>query len=95
MTRGMRSALIGISNTNVTDVAPPYGTSTFTARNSLHTEDCTGGYQKFVTQGLNDDYLPLWLQEGGVNTYYVGKFTNGHTIHNYQDPAARGWTGTK
>lgn len=62
---------------------------------SENAEAHVGGYQKFISQGLNDDYLPLWLQEGGVNTYYVGKFTNGHTIQNYQSPAARGWTGSK
>ena len=33
----------------------------------------SGGYPKFISEGLNDDYLPIWLQEGGVNTYYVGK----------------------
>ncbi|KAJ6151757.1 hypothetical protein N7470_006885 [Penicillium chermesinum] len=53
-----------------------------------------GGYPKFITQGLNDDYLPLWLQEGGVNTYYVGKFANGHSVTNYLDPPAAGWTGS-
>lgn len=56
---------------------------------------CIGGYPKFITQGLNNDYLPLWLQEGGVNTYYVGKFLNGHATHNYRDPVAPGWTSSK
>ncbi|CAL5874789.1 uncharacterized protein PFLUO_LOCUS9091 [Penicillium psychrofluorescens] len=53
-----------------------------------------GGYPKFITQGLNNDYLPLWLQEGGVNTYYVGKFLNAHSTHNYRDPMAPGWTSS-
>ncbi len=54
-----------------------------------------GAYSKFVSQGLNDDYLPLWLRDGGINTYYVGKFSNGHSIDNYKDPQARGWTESK
>ena len=32
-----------------------------------------GGYPKFVSQGFNDAYLPIWLQEAGYNTYYTGK----------------------
>jgi len=32
-----------------------------------------GGYPKFVKEGLNEDWLPVWLQEAGYNTYYVGK----------------------
>ena len=54
-----------------------------------------GAYPKFVAEGLNDDYLPLWLQDGGIATYYVGKFLNGHNIHNYKDPEVRGWTSSK
>ena len=27
-----------------------------------------GGYPKFLSQGFNDDYLPLWLQDAGYNT---------------------------
>lgn len=51
-----------------------------------------GGYPKFVSQGLNDDYLPLWLQEAGYNTYYTGKLMNNLGIHTYQSPPPRGWT---
>ena len=54
-----------------------------------------GGYPKFITQGLNDDYLPIWLQEGGINTYYVGKFSNGHTRNNYDKPFAKGWNNSE
>ncbi|KAI4598774.1 hypothetical protein KJ359_002666 [Pestalotiopsis sp. 9143b] len=28
-----------------------------------------GGYTKFISQGLNDNYLPVWLQEAGYNTF--------------------------
>ncbi|QGI86252.1 hypothetical protein CEK25_012981 [Fusarium fujikuroi] len=53
-----------------------------------------GGFPKFVSQGLNDNYLPVWLKEAGYNTYYTGKLFNAHTIHNYNSPYPAGWTGT-
>jgi N-acetylglucosamine-6-sulfatase len=53
-----------------------------------------GGYNKFVKQGLNDNYLPVWLQEAGYATYYVGKLFNYQTIANYFKPFAKGWTGS-
>ncbi|KAF5018970.1 hypothetical protein F66182_9033 [Fusarium sp. NRRL 66182] len=53
-----------------------------------------GGYPKFVAQGLNENYLPVWLQEAGYNTYYTGKLFNAHTIDNYNSPFPAGWTGT-
>ncbi|CAI6341932.1 unnamed protein product [Periconia digitata] len=64
-------------NTNVTDVAPPYG-----------------GYPKFISQGLNDNYLPVWLQEAGYNTYYTGKLMNAHSTANWNNPFPKGWNGT-
>ncbi|KAF5672808.1 arylsulfatase [Fusarium circinatum] len=53
-----------------------------------------GGFPKFVSQGLNENYLPVWLKEAGYNTYYTGKLFNAHTIHNYNSPYPAGWTGT-
>lgn len=53
-----------------------------------------GGYPKFVSQGLNKNYLPVWLQQAGYNTYYTGKLFNAHTIYNYFDPYPAGFTGT-
>ncbi|KAK4086058.1 hypothetical protein Purlil1_9587 [Purpureocillium lilacinum] len=53
-----------------------------------------GAYDKFVRQGLNNDYLPLWLQDAGISIYYVGKLMNGLTIDNYRSPPPRGWTGS-
>ncbi|KAF3765633.1 hypothetical protein M406DRAFT_88476 [Cryphonectria parasitica EP155] len=53
-----------------------------------------GGYPKFVSQGLNSNYLPVWLQEAGYNTYYTGKLFNSHTIANYDSPYPAGWTAT-
>ncbi|KFY03339.1 hypothetical protein O988_01570 [Pseudogymnoascus sp. VKM F-3808] len=54
-----------------------------------------GGYPKFVSQGLNKNYLPIWLQEAGYNTYYTGKLFNAHTIFNYFAPFPAGFTGTE
>ncbi|KAI0376672.1 Arylsulphatase [Hypomontagnella monticulosa] len=53
-----------------------------------------GGYPKFVSQGLNDKYLPVWLQEAGYRTYYTGKLFNAHTVNNYDSPHAAGWTAS-
>ncbi|KAE8358950.1 Arylsulphatase [Aspergillus caelatus] len=53
-----------------------------------------GGYPKFIQEGHNEDYLPVWLQESGYNTYYTGKFLNAHTTSNYDNPFPKGWNGT-
>lgn len=53
-----------------------------------------GGYPKFITEGWNDKYLPVWLQEAGYNTYYTGKLMNGHSTSTYDKPFPRGWNGT-
>ncbi|KAI0123938.1 arylsulfatase-like protein [Xylariales sp. AK1849] len=53
-----------------------------------------GGYPKFLSQGLNDKYLPIWLQEAGYNTYYTGKLFNAHSVGNYDSPHAAGWTSS-
>ncbi|CAG1962728.1 unnamed protein product [Fusarium graminearum] len=64
---------------NVTDMIPPYG---------------KGGYPKFMSQGLNDEYLPVWLRDNGYYTYYTGKLFNAHTTENYDKPHAAGWTSS-
>jgi arylsulfatase A-like enzyme len=53
-----------------------------------------GGYPKFVAQGLNSAYVPIWLQEAGYNTYYTGKLFNAHTVHNYLSPRPAGFNGS-
>ncbi|KAI1626105.1 arylsulfatase [Exophiala viscosa] len=53
-----------------------------------------GGYPKFVSQGFNDAWLPVWLQDAGYNTYYTGKLFNAHTITNYDSPFVAGFTGS-
>ncbi|KAJ0417558.1 arylsulfatase [Aspergillus carlsbadensis] len=53
-----------------------------------------GGYPKFVSQGFNENYLPVWLQDAGYHTYYTGKLFNVHTVDNYNSPFAGGFTGS-
>lgn len=68
---------------------PPHGAL---MREVLMLICATGGYPKFVSQGLNDNYLPIWMQAEGYNTFYTGKLMNYHTILNWNDPLPRGWT---
>ncbi|KAF1922711.1 arylsulfatase precursor [Didymella exigua CBS 183.55] len=53
-----------------------------------------GGYPRFVEEGFNDDYLPVWLQKAGYNTYYTGKMMNGHSLSTYTNPRINGWNGS-
>ncbi|KAJ5156332.1 hypothetical protein N7492_009135 [Penicillium capsulatum] len=53
-----------------------------------------GGYPKFVDRGFNDNFLPVWLQEAGYDTYYTGKLFNAHTINNYNQPHVNGFNGS-
>ncbi len=62
--------------------------------NCSHLSCKPGGYPKFINQGLNEKYLPIWLQENGYLTYYTGKLFNAHTVENYNAPHAAGWTGS-
>lgn len=53
-----------------------------------------GGYPKVVEAGWNNNYLPIWMQDAGYNTYYVGKLWNAHTEKNYNSPYAKGFNGS-
>ncbi|KAG2164969.1 hypothetical protein VTO58DRAFT_107968 [Aureobasidium pullulans] len=53
-----------------------------------------GGYPKFVKQGFNSKYLPVWLQEAGYNVYYTGKLFNAHNVDNYDSPYPAGFTSS-
>ncbi|KAJ5104210.1 hypothetical protein N7532_004739 [Penicillium argentinense] len=53
-----------------------------------------GGYPKFVDRGFNENFLPVWLQEAGYNTYYTGKLFNAHTVENYHSPHVNGFNGS-
>ncbi|KAL1888397.1 hypothetical protein Sste5346_009605 [Sporothrix stenoceras] len=50
-----------------------------------------GGYPKVVREGINDDYLPIWMQQAGYNTYYAGKIWNQHSVENYNEPFVGGF----
>jgi N-acetylglucosamine-6-sulfatase len=54
----------------------------------------TGGYPRFIEEGFNDNYLPVWLQDAGFNTYYTGKMMNGHSTTTYDSPRINGWNGS-
>ena len=53
-----------------------------------------GGYEKFIAGGFNDDWLPLWMQKAGYNTYYTGKLYNSLNTKNYNNPYPNGFTGS-
>ncbi|KAJ5675433.1 hypothetical protein N7462_008330 [Penicillium macrosclerotiorum] len=53
-----------------------------------------GGYPKFVDRGFNDNFLPVWLQDAGYDTYYTGKLFNAHTVDNYDSPYVNGFNGS-
>ncbi|KAL6707458.1 hypothetical protein ACN47E_004028 [Coniothyrium glycines] len=53
-----------------------------------------GGYPRFVEEGFNDNYFPVWFQEAGYNTYYTGKMMNGHSTKTYNDPYINGFNGS-
>ncbi|EXJ54205.1 arylsulfatase [Cladophialophora yegresii CBS 114405] len=53
-----------------------------------------GGYPKFVSQGFNEAWLPIWLQDIGYNTYYTGKLFNAHSLSTYDSPFVKGFTGS-
>lgn len=35
-----------------------------------------GGAEKFLQEDMDQDYLPVWLQQLGYRTYFTGKFLN-------------------
>jgi N-acetylglucosamine-6-sulfatase len=51
-----------------------------------------GGWSKFVQEGLNDDWLPVWIHNAGIKTYYAGKLSNGYGKGNFDKPHPKGWT---
>ncbi|KAI9199281.1 alkaline-phosphatase-like protein [Polychytrium aggregatum] len=48
-----------------------------------------GSYTKFISQKVDDSYLPLWLQNAGYRNHYIGKFINGVSTTLHQAP--KGW----
>ncbi|KAL6364958.1 hypothetical protein LRP88_00933 [Fusarium phalaenopsidis] len=53
-----------------------------------------GGFPIFVKNGHNENYLPVWLQNAGYNTFYTGKMFNAHTVWNYDSPHLKGWNSS-
>lgn len=47
-----------------------------------------------MERGFNDDFLPIWLQEAGYDTYYTGKLFNAHMVDNYDQPHVNGFNGS-
>ncbi|KAJ5371047.1 alkaline-phosphatase-like protein [Penicillium cataractarum] len=44
-----------------------------------------GGFPRFISEGYNKKWLPVWLQETGYKTYFTGKLMNQHNIENYKN----------
>ncbi|KAL3456688.1 Six-hairpin glycosidase-like protein [Aspergillus heterothallicus] len=92
----------GIDFTNhfvTTSLCCPSRVSLWTGRQAHNTNvtDVSppyGGYPKFVSQGFNEDWFPVWLQNAGYNTYYVGKLFNSHSVETYNDPFVKGFNGS-
>jgi arylsulfatase A-like enzyme len=47
-----------------------------------------------VSQGYNSNYLPVWLEDAGYNSYYTGKLFNAHSVTTYNDPYPAGFKHT-
>ncbi|KAG0164068.1 hypothetical protein DFQ30_010563 [Apophysomyces sp. BC1015] len=50
-----------------------------------------GGYDRFNRLHLGDDYLPIWLQDSGYTTHYIGKLMNQYSVNNYNKPTPKGF----
>ncbi|KAI8978063.1 alkaline-phosphatase-like protein, partial [Pilobolus umbonatus] len=50
-----------------------------------------GGYDRYNSLHLGDDNFPVWLQQAGYYTNYIGKLMNGYTVNNYNNPAPKGF----
>jgi N-acetylglucosamine-6-sulfatase len=61
----------------------------------LATNNGIGGYLKVRKEGINADYLPIWLQNAGYNTYYAGKMWNAYGTKSMPPDPAAGWTGSE
>ncbi|KAI4259004.1 MAG: hypothetical protein L6R42_004804 [Xanthoria sp. 1 TBL-2021] len=52
-----------------------------------------GGYDKFISQNLNDKWFAPWMQKAGYKTYYTGKLRNDHSQKNWKKAKAAGLVG--
>ncbi|CAG9948644.1 unnamed protein product [Clonostachys rosea f. rosea IK726] len=58
--------------------------------NITHVRNPGGNYQKWRLMGEDNNYLPIWLQNAGYRTEYIGKFLNGYSKALYQH-TPKGW----
>ncbi|KAG2440650.1 hypothetical protein HYH02_010229 [Chlamydomonas schloesseri] len=84
----------------VTSIASccPSRTSLLTGRychntNITSNSEARGSAVKFLNNDLDDDYLPVWLQDAGYNTFLVGKFLNSFKEQVARKRCPQGWTG--
>ncbi|KAI8331146.1 alkaline-phosphatase-like protein [Chlamydoabsidia padenii] len=50
-----------------------------------------GGYSRFNKLGLGESTLPVWLQQAGYHTSYIGKLMNEYSVNNYNSPKPKGF----
>ena len=74
-------------NTNVTNLKPPYGEIHGLNKSYMMTDSLIliGGYPKFVEEGWNSKWLPVYMQKSGYKTYFTGKLMNSHNTKNYMN----------
>jgi N-acetylglucosamine-6-sulfatase len=58
----------------------------------LNNEYPTGGYRKFSESGHESSNLGVWLQSGGYNTTFLGKYLNGYPIQGSSTHVPIGWS---
>ncbi|KAF2875643.1 arylsulfatase [Massariosphaeria phaeospora] len=62
--------------------------------NVTNVQDPYGGYPQFIREGHNENWVPLWIQQAGYQTFYTGKLMNAQNITNYDEPFISGFNGS-
>lgn len=52
----------------------------------------SGGFEKFLDQGLEDSTVAIWLQESGYRTVLMGKYLNGYPEEEEPGHLPPGWS---
>ncbi|CAO3646979.1 unnamed protein product [Cunninghamella echinulata] len=50
-----------------------------------------GGYTRFNKLKLGESTLPVWMQQAGYSTHFIGKLMNEYSVNNYNNPAPKGF----
>ncbi|CAO3629163.1 unnamed protein product [Cunninghamella blakesleeana] len=50
-----------------------------------------GGYTRFNKLNLGESTLPVWMQQAGYSTHYIGKLMNEYSVNNYNKPTPKGF----